>query len=116
MNEEITESAKAIKEVAKTTREAISVTEKLGKFVSDLIHEPSKIVVDILADRLKYVRWQRQIRLLERMKKIIRDKNLSVDIISVPPKIALPIIENASLEEDDYLQDMWANLFVESGC
>jgi hypothetical protein len=115
MNEEITESAKAIQEVAKTTREAISVTEKLGKFVSDLIHEPSNIVVGILADRLKYIRWERQIRLLERMRKIICDRHLSVDIISVPPKIALPIIENASLEEDDYLQDMWANFFIESG-
>jgi hypothetical protein len=30
----------------------------------------------------------------------------------VPPKIALPAIENASLEEDDELQDLWANLLA----
>ena len=30
----------------------------------------------------------------------------------MPPKIALPAIENASLEEDDELQDLWANLLA----
>lgn len=30
----------------------------------------------------------------------------------VPPKLALPIIENASLEEDDELQDLWATLLT----
>ncbi len=115
MSEEITETAKAVQEVAKTTKEAICITEKLGKFVSGLIHEPANVVVSILTDRLKYMRWERQIRLLERMRKLVNEKNLSVDLISVPPKIALPIIENASLEEDDYLQDMWARLFIEGG-
>ena len=33
---------------------------------------------------------------------------------TVPPKIALPIIENASLEENDELQDLWAYFIASS--
>ena len=33
-----------------------------------------------------------------------------VDTKAVPPKLALPIIEAASLEEDDKLQNLWAKL------
>lgn len=39
-------------------------------------------------------------------------RRLSSQDQSVPPKIALPAIENASLEEDDELQDLWANLLA----
>ena len=38
MDNEITESAKAVQEVAKTTRVGIEATQKLGGFVSRIIN------------------------------------------------------------------------------
>jgi hypothetical protein len=40
MSEEISETAKAIQEVAKTTKARIEATEKLGGFVSIITDEP----------------------------------------------------------------------------
>jgi hypothetical protein len=110
--DEISESAKAVQEVAKATKAGIEATAKLGGFVSKIIGEPTETVVGILTDKLKFMRWERQMRLTERAKEIIESKNIEGELKTVPPKIALPIIENASLEENDELQDLWACLIA----
>jgi hypothetical protein len=114
VGDEFSESAKAVQEVAKTTKAGIEATEKLGGFVSRIIGEPTDTVIGILTDKLKFMRWERQIRLTERAKEIINQKNIEGELKIVPPKIALPIIENASLEENDELQDLWACLIASS--
>lgn len=112
MNNDISESAKAVQEVAKTTTVAIEATQQLGGFVSRIINEPLDAVVGILADRLKFMRAERQFRLVDRWRQIMSERKIGGALRIVPPKLALPIIENASLEEDDELQDLWANLLA----
>lgn len=112
MSDEISESAKAIQEVAKTSRKAIEATEKLGLFVSKVTKEPIATMVGILSDKLRFMRWERQLRLRDRCLEIIRERKLEGHFNVVSPKLALPIIENASLEENDELQDLWANLLA----
>lgn len=112
MNEEISESAKAIQEVAKTTREGIEATQKLGSFVARVTNESIEAVTGILSDRLRFMRWERQLRLRDRCLEIIRDRGLTGSFNIISPKLALPIIENASLEENDELQDLWAYLLA----
>ena len=34
---------------------------------------------------------------------------------AIPLKIAIPLFQAASLEDDDYLQDLWAKLLVNGG-
>jgi hypothetical protein len=112
MSSEIEESAKAIQEVAKATRTGIEATKQLGGFVSRIINEPVEAVVGILSDRLQFIRAERQLRLAERWREILKERRIEGSLRIVPPKFALPIIENASLEEDDELQDLWANLLA----
>jgi|ERR1051326_996201 hypothetical protein len=112
MNNEISESAKAVQEVAKTTNVAIEATKQLGGFVSRIIDEPLEAVVGILADRLKFIRAERQFRLVDRWGQIMQERKIGPTLRIVPPKLALPIIENASIEENDELQDLWANLLA----
>lgn len=57
--DEVSESAKAVQEVAKTTRVGIEATTKLGGFVARVINEPIEQVTGILSDRLRFMRWQR---------------------------------------------------------
>ncbi|MCI5211443.1 MAG: hypothetical protein D3910_22270, partial [Candidatus Electrothrix sp. ATG2] len=45
-------------------------------------------------------------------KNFIDERKIGNNHRTVPPKIAFPVIENASLKEDDFLQDLWANLLV----
>nr|WP_240331940.1 Abi-alpha family protein [Sulfurospirillum tamanensis] len=56
------------------------------------------------------MRWERQVRLIEQVEKINHERGINGKEIPVSPKLAIPIIENASLEEDDLLQDLWAKL------
>jgi hypothetical protein len=112
MNNEIEESAKAVQEVAKATRTGIEATRQLGGFVSRIINEPVEAVVGIFTDRLQFIRAERQLRLTNRWLEILKERNIQGALRIVPPKFALPIIENASLEEDDELQDLWANLLA----
>jgi hypothetical protein len=112
MSDEIIETAKATREIAKTAGKAIEATEKLGGFVAKIIKEPLEATIGILTDRLRYIRWERQIRLADRCNEIIGDRNLHRNTRVVAPQLAFPIIQNASLEEDDILQDLWANLLV----
>lgn len=110
MSDEIIETAKATQEVAKATTKGLEVSEKLGAFASKVLGEPIETAAGILGDKLKFMRWERQNRLIDRVNEINRQRGLDGKEIPVPPKLAIPIIENASLEENDLLQDLWAKL------
>lgn len=108
---EITETAKAAQEVAKTSKAAIEATEKLGGFLAGVTKEPLEAITGLMADKLRFMRWERQLRLYQRQIDILRERGISSPR-TVPPKLALPIVMNASLEEDDELQDLWAQLLA----
>ena len=115
MDDPAIETAKAVQEVAKAGGEAIKATRSLGAFAAKLVCEPAESMIAILTDRLRFVRWERQLRLLDKVQEIIVERGLKGQLTPIPPKLALPIIEHATLEEDDSLQDLWARLLVEAG-
>jgi hypothetical protein len=100
------------REITKTAPEGVRATKKLGAFIARLVQEPADDIVEILTDRLRFARWRRQERLLVEMEKSLQDRNLHGDLLPVPLKIALAILENAAIEEDDSLQDLWAKLLA----
>ncbi len=110
--DEISETAKAAQEIAKTTSKALDVAEKVGSFVAKVIGEPVECAVGMLSDKLRFMRWERQISMVDKCEEIIRQRQIEGKLRAVPPKLALPIMENASLEENDELQDLWANLLA----
>ena len=114
MTNEIIETAKATQEVAKATTKGLEVSEKVGGFFAKVLGEPIEIATGILGDKLKFMRWERQVRLVDQVQKINQDRGIEGKEIPVAPKIAIPIIENASLEENDLLQDLWAKLMSSS--
>ena len=60
------ETAKAIQEVAKTTGKAIDASEKFGTFFSRFAQGSLEQCMGIFEDKLKYMRWERQLRLIKR--------------------------------------------------
>src|SRR2546423_1921686 len=63
-----------------------------------------------LQDHVRVLRLRRQLRLFKRVKEMLDEAYLEAH--RVPLKILGPIIENASVEEDDSLQDRWAALLA----
>lgn len=108
----MTDESKAIEEVAKTTGKAIDAGRELGGFLSKYVGGSLDQAMGIVEDKLKYLRWERQIRLIERANHLLAAKGLQQPSRKVPLQIAIPLIQGGSLEEDDWLQDRWAALLV----
>jgi len=109
---EVEETAKAAQEVAKTAGKLVEAGEKFGAFISKYIHGSLEQGIGIFEDKLKYMRWERQLRLMQRATELAKNLGLAVPSRAVPMKLAIPLLQAASLEDDDFLQDMWARLLV----
>ncbi|MFA6971905.1 MAG: Abi-alpha family protein [Gallionella sp.] len=110
--DQVCETAKAVQEVAKTTGKAIDAGEKFGGFISQFIAGSLEQGMGIFEDKLKYMRWERQVRLMQRANQLLKEIGLNNPTRPIPLKLAVPLLEAASLEDDDFLQDLWARLLV----
>lgn len=96
--------------------------DKLVKAAVKAILEPVKDLIEKIAgpaaeeigltvqDHVRVFRLKRQIRLFERVKEMLAEANMEPG--RVPFKLLLPMVENASVEEDDDLQDRWAAMLA----
>lgn len=110
-NQSVEEVAKAVAESAKFGTQTVKTTEKILGFVSKVINEPALITSGIIGDRLRLFRWERQIAYTDKVNGLLAARGIT-ETKAVLPKFALPIIENASLEDDDGLQTLWAMLMA----
>jgi hypothetical protein len=70
------ETAAAVKEVAKTTGQAVETVDRLGRFFAKVMRESIDATCGMLADTLKCKRWETQLRLVEKAEHLIKEKNL----------------------------------------
>jgi hypothetical protein len=102
------EAAKAAQEIAKTTSKAM---DKLGPWVNKVIGEPTAELGGMLTDKLKLSRAIRRLDLQQQWEDELALRGIT-EPRPIPPKFALPIIENASIEHDDTLFVLWRNLLI----
>jgi hypothetical protein len=117
--EAITESAKAVQEVAKVGGKIIDAGREAGGLLNRLFGQGIEDAVALRwSDRVRARRIEAAIYDWERLTALVRkvDARLNAKGVStlrlVPPKVALALIENATVEYDDDLHTLWANLFV----
>lgn len=110
---DIEETAKAVIETAKLGTTTIEAAEKMGGFFSKILHEPITEAVGIIGDKLRFMRWQRKLRIVDEVNKTLDQRDIT-NTRPIPPKLAIPILEQACLEENDELQDLWCNLIANS--
>lgn len=88
--------------------------EALMKPVNDIIARIAGPAADELGetfkDRVKVFRLKQQVKLFEKVKKILEDADIEPG--PVAPKFLLPAVDAASLEDDEVLQDRWAALLA----
>lgn len=111
-DETVTASAKAIQEVARTTSKAVEAGEKFGGFIARFISGSLEQAIGIFEDKLKYMRWERQVALMKKAELFMAEQGIQAPTRVIPLKLAVPLFQAASLEDDDYLQDQWARLLV----
>lgn len=90
---------------AETTKE---LTTAAGGFIA----APLRELVGMATDHLKVVRAERQERLAERFHKFLKERGLEKPTKDINPAFLVPLIEHASLEHDNDLQDIWARMLA----
>lgn len=106
------DESKAIQEVAKATAKAIDAAREAGAFISKYVSGSLEQGMGIFEDKLKYLRWERSVRYMQRANELLKQTGLDAPTRVVPLNIAIPLMQGASLEEDDQMQDRWAALLV----
>lgn len=79
-------------------------------FADKLVLPPIEELGLLIKDQMSYWRFSNQVRILNKAKDICEKNNISVK--AIPPKLLCPYLDNASLEDDNELQDKWAALLV----
>jgi hypothetical protein len=108
----VIEVSKAIQETAKASGKAIEVVRSLCSFVAEITSGSITQAIGIVEDKLAYMRWERQVRFIKRAELLLRELGLPTNRRPVPMSIAIPLLESAFIEEDDELQDLWAQLLA----
>ena len=101
-----------VEAIAETTGKAIDASRELGGFLKRYVSGPLDQISGMVEDGLKVMRWKRQIRLMDKADEFMEARGLRSATRPVPLRLAVPILQEGSLEEDDDLQDRWARLLV----
>lgn len=115
----ITEGAKAVQELAKTGGKVIDASSRAGGWFDKVFGQGIEDVVALhWSDRIRARRieaaiydWEKLTELKRKVEFRLAAKGIS-DLRSIPPKIALAIIEHATIEDDIDLHSLWANFLV----
>jgi hypothetical protein len=115
----LAENAKAVGEVAKTTSNAIDAVREAGGWLNRIFGSAIEDAVALhWSDRVRARRieaaifdWGRLAELVHKTATELKAKGIDTTR-PVPPKIAIPLLENATMEDDDELHSKWAKLLA----
>lgn len=110
----MSEESKAIQEIAKTTGKGIEAAEKLGAFLSKVTGEGIAHLGNAFSDWARLYRYTNLLKLIDKIEQIHAQRKIQGKTILVAPKYLVPLLEQASLEDDDLVADMWAGLIANS--
>ncbi len=87
-------------------------TREVRTFIYDIFGPSGKVIGKVLANYIEY-QAENLFNVLKKTKEKIEDRG--ADNYEPPnPKFAIPLLEKASLEDDEYIQEMWAEMLVSS--
>lgn len=87
-----------------------AAVEAAKQFLEKLVSPPLQEIGQLLADEVRFYRLKNQIRILKKAQEILDNAGVSPKKVSL--KTLVPLLENASLEEDESLIDKWAALLA----
>lgn len=88
------------------------VATKAGTWLSRVVGEPVEHAIGFATDLLRIRRRENCIKLVIAAQERLAARGIHEPTRLLPMKVALPLIEAASLEEEPTLQDMWVNLLA----
>ncbi|MVM36494.1 hypothetical protein GO730_00540 [Spirosoma sp. HMF3257] len=85
-----------------------AIAEKSENLLKSLFGKAFSEFGESIADQVRLRRFKNQIKILERANEYLKDSKIEYKKINL--KVLAPLIENASYEEEELLQERWAKL------
>ncbi|CAM3819513.1 Abi-alpha family protein [Flavobacterium gelidilacus] len=85
--------------------------EKALEFIEKMIAAPIMEGTGIFTDKIKYWRFKNQVTIIEKARQFLKEKGIDVPK-KIPIKDVTTLLEYASFEEDEIMQDSWAKLLA----
>lgn len=98
------ESSKAVQEVAKATSKGLQMLQKVGALLAPL--------GGIATDWANYLRLKNLCLINDKVADLAARRHLEGRLTPIPPGFILPLLDAASLECEDEVQDLWAALLT----
>ena len=96
-------------------KQAAEVTKQVTKFVMTLLGPAATQLGELLGDTARSWRLKNLLSISDKVDAICREKGFNPESgQKMALSIGLPLIAKASYQDDDFLQDKWANLLVAS--
>ncbi|MCU4156588.1 DUF4393 domain-containing protein [Carboxylicivirga sp. A043] len=96
--EDITANSKAIEKGLELAKD----------FLTKIIGPSAEEIGLLMSDNIRFFRFKNQVKILTKAQEYIVRKNISLQ--QIPVKVLVPLLENASLEENEELQVKWSNM------
>ena len=103
-------NGKQAKDLADAAETSVEAVKNLARFLDGAFGNIVSNSVGLLSDKLAYYRLAKAIALQETVDAKLHERGVKKKYI--PVKFGLPIIENATVEEDNVLQEKWVNLLT----
>jgi len=101
----------AVSKVAKTVGKAIDTSSRFGQWLDRIFGDLVENGVGLASDRLKYYRLDQLNKIHEKFEAKWKARCLD-QTRPLPTGVAIKVLEEATVEENDDLQELWANLLV----
>lgn len=101
---------KAKASLIKQEAEVEATENEIKAFFNGIVPDFVKQTGGILSDTVRFWRWKNQVAIVLKAKKVLEEKGLSKQAVSL--KVLVPLIDASSLEEDESMQTRWANLLA----
>lgn len=79
-------------------------------FIGTIVGSPAHEAGAWLADSIRYKRWKSQVKIMTKAQRHLQ--NTGIDAQTVDLTVLVPLLEAASLTEDEEMQDRWASLLA----
>jgi hypothetical protein len=114
----VEETAKAVQEVAKASGKAIDATRDAGSWVGRILGRPLDELSKQWTDRITTRRiesaiydWERLESLMHKTIQRLQKRGVKIRR-SLAPKVLLPLLEHATMEQEEDLHGLYANLLA----
>lgn len=103
-----------IKQIAKTANKAMDLAAKAGSFIDSIVGGGIKELGDSFHDWATYYRFKNLISIQDMVYAIYKERKILNKHTKIPARLAIPLINEASIEDNEQLQKMWAQLIANS--